>query len=77
MKKVYAANISDERKEILRKLKKKGDKIIFPMDLYEKVTSINKELNIDARIDRHIKREEVMYSMRKLNEKQFCVMRVR
>ncbi|NMA74466.1 MAG: hypothetical protein GX963_09975 [Bacteroidales bacterium] len=70
----YAHNISLERLRIIRELKKEGDRILFPMDLYDRVTGIISDMNRDYRI----RDEKRIYSIRREKEgEHFYVIRIR
>lgn len=58
------AKISQERILIREKLKVQGDKVVFPLSLYMKISRIVQEMNKIARIERLITTDEVLYSIR-------------
>ena len=58
------AKISQERLLIREKLKVQGDKVVFPLSLYMKISRIVQEMNKIARIERLITTDEVLYSIR-------------
>lgn len=67
--------LSEERELIRERLIKGGDKIIFSTKVYNKLRRILIEENRDARIEGLIKRNEVLFSIKKINEKEFEVRR--
>lgn len=67
--------LSEERELIRKRLIKGGDAIIFPTTVYNKLRRILTEENRDARIEGLIKKNEVLFSIKKINEKEFEVRR--
>lgn len=58
------AAISEERLLIREKLKKKGNRVVFPMRLYPKVSRMLIDMNRIARIEGLIQREQVLFSIK-------------
>ena len=67
--------LSEERELIRKGLIKGGDKLKFSTKVYNKLRRIIIEENRDARIEGLIKRNEVLFSIKKINEKEFEVRR--
>ena len=57
------AIISEERLLIRKKLKKKGSRVSFPMDLYPKISRMLIDMNRKARIDGLISKNQVLFSI--------------
>lgn len=68
-------NISRERLKVVRGLRKEGDKIEFPMTLYNKLTKAINEENNRARLKGIVGLNEQLYSIRKIDDKRFYVIR--
>lgn len=70
-----------KEKEYTKRIKteclKKNDKILFPMDLYWSVIRSVANLNRNAKVDRLIEKDEVLYSVIKngVQDGQFMVVR--
>ena len=69
-------NISKERLKIVRGLRKEGDRIEFPMTLYNKLTKAVNEENNRARLKGIVGLKEQLYSIRKIDDKRFYVIRI-
>lgn len=67
--------LSEERELIRERLIKDGDTIVFSTKVYNKLRRILIEENRDARIEGLIKRNEVLFSIKKINENEFEVRR--
>lgn len=67
--------LSEERELIRKRLINGGDKLIFSTAVYNKLRRILIEENRDARIEGLIKKNEVLFSIKKINEKEFEVRR--
>lgn len=59
------AKESEERKKVKEKLVKKGDKLPFSLSLYVKVSRMVQDLNKNARADRVVGPDDVLYSLQK------------
>ena len=69
-------NISKERLKIVNGLRKEGDRIEFPMTLYNKLTKAVNEENNRARLRGLVELNEQLYSIRKIDDKRFFVIRI-
>ena len=69
-------NISRERLKVVKVLRKEGDRIEFPMTLYNKLTKAVNEENNRARLKGIVGLKEQLYSIRKIDEKRFFVIRI-
>lgn len=69
-------NISKERLKIVKVLRKEGDRIEFPMTLYNKLTKAVNEENNRARLRGLVELNEQLYSIRKIDDKRFFVIRI-
>ena len=69
-------NISRERLKVVKGLRKEGDRIEVPMTLYNKLTKAVKEENNRARLRGLVELNEQLYSIRKIDDKRFFVIRI-
>ena len=69
-------NISRERLKVVKGLRKEGDRIEFPMTLYNKLTKAVNEENNRARLRGLVELNEQLYSIRKIDDKRFYVIRI-
>lgn len=67
--------VSKERALVRAKLINGGDKLIFSTKVYNKLRRILIEENRDARIEGMIKKNEVLFSIKKMNDREFEVRR--
>lgn len=57
------AKESEERKKVKEKLIKKGDRLLFSLTLYVKVSRMVQDMNRLARANRIVEPEDVLYSL--------------